>query len=95
MPQAPFNLVHLTDFHLFQARGASWRSFLNKRCLSYLSWRLHRGKINSPQMLSALLEFRPSLASDQVVVTGDLTHMGQSAPDSAGRACIPRAGPCG
>ncbi len=92
MPQAPFNLVHLTDFHLFQARGASWRSFLNKRCLSYLSWRLHRGKINSPQMLSALLEFLPSLASDHVVVTGDLTHMGLPAECMRARRYLGRIG---
>ncbi len=93
MPQAPFNLVHLTDFHLFQARGASWRSFLNKRCLSYLSWRLHRGKTNTPQVLSALLEFLPSVAPDLVAVTGDLTHMGLPAECMRARHYLERIGP--
>lgn len=74
--QQVFNLAHLTDFHLFQPRGAPWRGFLNKRLLSYLSWRLQRGKTNSPRVLSIVLDALPPLALDQVVVTGDLTHMG-------------------
>ena len=93
MPQTPFNLVHLTDFHLFQARGAPWRSFLNKRCLSYLSWRLHRGKTNTPQVLTALLEFLPSVAPDHVAVTGDLTHMGLPAECMRARRYLERIGP--
>ena len=74
--QHAFNLVHLTDFHLFQPRGTTWRDFTNKRLLSYLSWRLHRKRANSLRLLSAFIDFLPALAWDQVVVTGDLTHMG-------------------
>ncbi|MBL0715264.1 MAG: metallophosphoesterase [Desulfosarcina sp.] len=71
-----FNLVHLTDFHLFDASGASRRAFFNKRVLSYLSWRLYRGQKNPAGVLSDVLDFLPTLAWDQVVITGDLTHMG-------------------
>lgn len=92
MPQA-FNLVHLTDFHLFQPRGASWRAFLNKRFLSYLSWRLHRGKKNSPRVLSAIIDFMPTLAWDQVVITGDLTHMGLPREYWQARRYLERIGP--
>ncbi len=87
-----FNLAHLTDFHLFQVQGAPWRSFFNKRCLSYLSWRLHRGKVNSPHVLNRLSDGLSSLALDQVVVTGDLTHMGLDRECQWARQCLMRIG---
>ncbi len=93
MPPIKFSLAHLTDFHLFLVRGASWQSFLNKRCLSYLSWRLHRGKTSSPQVLSNLVEFLPSLAPDHVVVTGDLTHMGLPQEIAQASRFLARIGP--
>ncbi len=92
MQTTGFNLVHLTDFHLFEAQGASWRSFLNKRCLSYLSWRLHRGRTTSLQVLSRLLAFLPELAPDHVVVTGDLTHMGLPREITRARQFLERIG---
>ena len=76
MPQTEFHLAHLTDFHIFQSSGASWRAFLNKRSLSYLSWRLRRGRTNPPEVLTRLLDGFPSRIPDHVVITGDLTHMG-------------------
>ena len=92
MPRA-FNLVHLTDFHLFQPRGSTWRDFLNKRSLSYLSWRLHRGRKNSPGVLSTVLDFLPTLAWDHVVITGDLTHMGLPREGRLARRYLERIGP--
>ncbi len=92
MPQLEFHLVHLTDFHIFQAAGASWRAFLNKRFLSYLSWRLRRGHTNSPEVLTRLLECLPSRPPDHVVVTGDLTHMGLPGEILRARGVLERIG---
>ena len=92
MPRA-FNLVHLTDFHLFQPQGATWRDFLNKRSLSYLSWRLHRGRKNSPRVLSTILDFLPTLAWDHMAITGDLTHMGLPRECRLARRQLERIGP--
>jgi 3',5'-cyclic AMP phosphodiesterase CpdA len=92
MPRA-FNLVHLTDFHLFQPHGTTWRDFLNKRSLSYLSWRLHRRRKNSRGVLSAVLDFLPTLAWDHVVITGDLTHMGLPREGQLARRYLERIGP--
>lgn len=92
MPHA-FNLVHLTDFHLFQPRGTHWRAFLNKRLLSYISWRLHRGRKNSPRVLSTVLDFLPTLTWDQAVITGDLTHMGLPREGRLARRYLERIGP--
>jgi 3',5'-cyclic AMP phosphodiesterase CpdA len=75
MPTA-CRLVHLTDFHLFQPQEASRRAFLNKRLLSYLSWRFLRGAQNSPRILAQAALFLRSRPWDQVVITGDLTHLG-------------------
>ncbi len=93
MQSTEFNLVHLTDFHIFQADGASWRSFMNKRSLSYLSWRLHRGRTNRPEVLTRLLEGLPSPPPDHVVVTGDLTHMGPPWELMQARMFLERIGP--
>jgi 3',5'-cyclic AMP phosphodiesterase CpdA len=86
-------LIHLTDFHLFQARGASRRDFLNKRLLSYLSWRLFRGDQNSPRRLDELLDFLPSRAWDQMAITGDLTHLGLPLEFQQARSYLERFGP--
>jgi 3',5'-cyclic AMP phosphodiesterase CpdA len=94
MPQA-FNLLHLTDFHLYQAHGASWRALVNKRFLSYLSWRLHRGRTSSSRILSAIIDFMPGLDWDQVVITGDLTHMGLPLEYRQARCFLERIGPPG
>jgi 3',5'-cyclic AMP phosphodiesterase CpdA len=94
MPQV-FNLVHLTDFHLYQVRGASWRAFVNKRFLSYLSWRLHRGRKSSTRMLSAIIDSMPLLDWDQVAITGDLTHMGLPQEYRQARRFLERIGPPG
>jgi 3',5'-cyclic AMP phosphodiesterase CpdA len=94
MPRA-FNLLHLTDFHLYQVRGASWRAFVNKRLLSYFSWRLHRGRHSSARMLSAIIDFMPMLNWDQVVITGDLTHMGLPQEYRRARRFLERIGPPG
>ncbi len=93
MSQNEFSLAHLTDFHLFQAQGASWQSFLNKRCLSYLSWRLHRARSSSSRVLSDLLAFLRTLAPDHVVVTGDLTHMGMPREIMQASHWLARIGP--
>ena len=92
MPKA-FNLVHLTDFHLYQARGASRRAFLNKRLLSCLSWRLHRGRKSSSRTLAAFIDFMPALDWDHTVITGDLTHMGLPLEYRQARSFLDRIGP--
>jgi 3',5'-cyclic AMP phosphodiesterase CpdA len=75
MPNA-CRLVHLSDFHLFQPQGASRRAFLNKRLLSYFSWRFLRGAQTSSRTLAQAALFLGTRSWDQVVITGDLTHLG-------------------
>ncbi len=93
MLQAEFQLAHLTDFHLFQSAGAPWRAFLNKRSLSYLSWRLRRGRTNPPAVLTGLLDGLSSRMPDHVVITGDLTHMGLPDEFRRTRRVLERIGP--
>jgi len=76
MAARPFNLVHLSDFHLCQVDGVSVREVMNKRAIGYLAWRVYRGRENRSAVLSAMVQALKKQAWDQVVVTGDLTHLG-------------------
>ncbi len=68
--------AHLSDPHLTSLRGVRFRDLANKRLLGYLSWRHRRREEHRGEILDALLadlrQFRPR----QLLLTGDLTHVG-------------------
>ncbi len=68
--------AHLSDPHLTTLRGVRGRDLMNKRLLGYLSWRTRRRKEHLSEVLSALLEDLHRLRPAQLLVTGDLTHIG-------------------
>ena len=72
---AAFTLVHISDFHLCRPGGAPPAGFLNKRILSYLSWRVRRRRLHDPAVLDALIRAVKAQSADHVVVTGDLTQL--------------------
>lgn len=72
----PFKLIHLSDFHLCRINDAVFSALLNKRALSGLAWCFRRSKENLPQVLELLAEELKTHAWDQLVVTGDLSHLG-------------------
>jgi 3',5'-cyclic AMP phosphodiesterase CpdA len=71
-----FTFAHLSDFHICRPEGARPGDFVNKRLLSYLSWRLRRRAEHRPEVLAAVQRSLKRIEVDQVVVTGDLTHLG-------------------
>jgi len=71
-----FRLAHVSDPHLSTLAGADWRDFLNKRVLGYLSWRIRRRHEHRPEVLERLREDLAAAAPAQVLITGDLTHVG-------------------
>ncbi|MGD8252452.1 MAG: metallophosphoesterase [Desulfobacterales bacterium] len=75
-PEREATLIHLSDFHLFDSDGITLRALLSKRGLSFLSWKLNRRRENLPRVLRALITAVKAMPWDQVVITGDLTHMG-------------------
>jgi 3',5'-cyclic AMP phosphodiesterase CpdA len=74
-PGRPFQLVHLSDFHLCRAHGAPLTAWASKRALSFLAWHTRRRHENRPAVLSSMIEALVNLSWDHAVVTGDLVHL--------------------
>lgn len=72
--QQPF--AHVSDPHLTTLMGVRKSQLMNKRLLGYLSWQRKRRYQHRQDVLSAMrydLQLNPV---GQVLITGDLTHVG-------------------
>jgi len=70
------HFAHLSDPHLTSLVGVEHRALFNKRLLGYLSWRRRRRDEHRAEVLDALRRDLNRDALSQIVVTGDLTHVG-------------------
>jgi 3',5'-cyclic AMP phosphodiesterase CpdA len=68
--------AHLSDPHLSTLENVGYGQLMSKRLLGYISWRRKRRHEHSPKVLAALLRDLTDYQSDQLLVTGDLTHIG-------------------
>lgn len=68
--------AQLSDPHLSSLANVRARDLLNKRALGYLSWRRKRRFEHRPEVLAALQRDLQGETLDQLLVTGDLTHIG-------------------
>lgn len=68
--------AHLSDPHLTSLHGVNWRQLTNKRILGYLSWRHKRRDEHRSEVLEALQRDLERTHPQQIVITGDLTHIG-------------------
>ena len=73
MPQC---FAQLSDPHLSSLDNARMGDLLNKRALGYLSWRRKRRFEHRREVLDALQRDIALEEIDQLLVTGDLTHIG-------------------
>lgn len=73
MPQC---FAQLSDPHLSTLENVRARDLCNKRALGYLSWRRKRRFEHRPEVLAALQRDLHLDELDQLLVTGDLTHIG-------------------
>jgi 3',5'-cyclic AMP phosphodiesterase CpdA len=69
-------LIHLTDPHLSSLDGYSLWSLRGKRRSGYLSWSRKRRHIHRMDVLEKLTNTVASHAPDQILLTGDLVHIG-------------------
>lgn len=69
-------LVHLTDPHLSTLDGEKLSALRGKRWSGYLSWRKNRRKHYLPAVLRKLVEAVQAEGADQILLTGDLVHIG-------------------
>lgn len=72
----PQSFAHLSDPHLSSLEGVSFTDLLGKRGLGYLSWKRKRRFEHRPEVLAALQRDLQTAQFDQLLVTGDLTHIG-------------------
>ena len=68
--------AQISDPHLSTLEGVNPRELLNKRALGYLSWRRKRRFEHRPEVLQALKRDLEQFTLEQLLVTGDLTHIG-------------------
>jgi 3',5'-cyclic AMP phosphodiesterase CpdA len=68
--------AHISDLHLTSLVGSRRGQLLNKRLLGYLSWRRKRRFEHRREVLDTLLEALPPDDLCQILITGDLTHVG-------------------
>ena len=73
MPQC---FAQLSDPHLSSLKGVRGRDLFSKRGLGYLSWRRKRRFEHRTEVLEALQRDLELSELDQLLVTGDLTHIG-------------------
>jgi len=88
----PDHFAHISDPHLTTLEGARGRQLLNKRLLGYLSWRRKRRYQHQREILTALQHDLQSRPVEQLLVTGDLTHIGLPQEFAQARAWLQQLG---
>ncbi len=68
--------AQISDPHLSSLEAVRLRDLLSKRLLGYLSWRRKRQYQHRREVLDALQSDLQGFTMDQLLVTGDLTHIG-------------------
>jgi 3',5'-cyclic AMP phosphodiesterase CpdA len=69
-------LMHVSDLHLACTEKVPPGLLMNKRILGYLRWKIRRGREYEPTLLEAIRKQFQNVQPDQIVITGDLTHLG-------------------
>lgn len=69
-------LAHLSDPHLIDWSGTSWRRFANKRLSGAANFSLRRAKMHRREVLDVVLDDIACSRPDHVVITGDITSLG-------------------
>ena len=87
------HFAQLSDLHLTSLDGIGAGQLLSKRLLGFLSWRRKRRFEHRPEVLEALLADIDTAALSQVLITGDLTHVGLPAEFAEARTWLARLGP--
>ncbi|NND66158.1 MAG: metallophosphoesterase [Halioglobus sp.] len=86
------HFAQISDPHLSTLEGVRATQLLNKRALGYLSWRRKRRFEHRREVLDALARDLNVAALEQLLVTGDLTHIGLPSEFRQGKEWLERLG---
>ena len=86
-------LIHLTDPHLSSLDSQSFGNLQGKRRSGYLSWHRNRRHEHRAEILHQLTDEVASHQPDQVLLTGDLIHIGLESEMIEAAAWMRRLGP--
>ncbi|MGE3297811.1 MAG: metallophosphoesterase [Porticoccaceae bacterium] len=90
---ASFSFAHLSDPHLSTPTPLSPHAWFGKRVLGYLSWYRKRRFEHRAEVLAALQRDLARTRPDHLVITGDLTQIGQPAEFAQARRWLETLGP--
>ncbi|MDX2428166.1 MAG: metallophosphoesterase [Xanthomonadales bacterium] len=88
-------LVHLTDPHLSTLDGEKLLKLRGKRWSGYLSWRKNRRNHHLPAVLNNLVDAVRAETADQILLTGDLVHIGLDSEITQAAEWLTTLGPAG
>ncbi|MDH4019937.1 MAG: metallophosphoesterase [Xanthomonadales bacterium] len=88
-------LVHLTDPHMSTLDGEKLLSLRGKRWSGYLSWRKNRRNHFLPAVLNNLVKAVRAENADQILLTGDLVHIGLGSEITQAAEWLTTLGPGG
>lgn len=91
-PTGAQHFAQLSDPHLSTLEGVRASQLLGKRALGYLSWRRKRRFEHRREVLNALARDMDMHELAQLLVTGDLTHIGLPSEFRQGREWLERLG---
>jgi len=86
-------LIHLTDPHLSDLGGVGISDLRGKRWSGYLSWRRNRRKKYLSAVLEQLCTAVKAERADQILLTGDLVHIGLEKEIQQAAAWLGELGP--
>jgi len=86
-------LIHLTDPHLSSLDSQSFWGLRGKRRSGYLSWRRNRRREHLPEILDQLTREIANYEPDQILLTGDLVHIGLESEIIEAAKWLQRLGP--
>jgi 3',5'-cyclic AMP phosphodiesterase CpdA len=85
--------AQISDPHLTTLEGVRRRDLISKRALGYLSWRRKRRHEHRREVLDALQDDLHCDQLDQLLITGDLTHIGLPTEFLQARDWLQQLGP--
>ena len=89
----PLRIAHISDLHVLDLQGVSWRKFLNKRATGAINLAGIRKNAHPVHVAERLAERLAGSDIDHVIITGDVTNLALDAEFKRAREVIEKIGP--